>query len=338
MIVVTSKYPLLLSGALLVLLAQPLAAQQPTTVNPEASRVTEQQLLEALRPGSGDTVHGRISIQDARAGNLIQPAGKEFRAMHEELVPRVGAYGILGMLAALVLFYLIRGRVRISAGPSGQTIVRFGAISRFTHWLTATSFVALGLSGLNLVFGKTVLLPVIGAGAFSALTQAGKLVHNYVSFAFALGIGLMFVLWVKDNLPRLMDLRWIVQGGGLVGLGHPPADRFNAGQKLMFWATVLGGGVLAASGYIMMFRPETLMLSGLQVATIVHGLTGLVLVAVIAAHIYIGTVGMEGAFSAMGRGKVDLNWAKEHHSVWVEKIAARRPKDISGGSQTAPAE
>ena len=338
MSVLTSSRTVLLALCAAGALALPAAAQQPSSVNPTASSVNEQKLLEALRPGSNDAVSGRISIPDARAGTLIQPAGKDFRAFHEQTVPRIGAYGILGMLAALVIFYLVRGRVPVTGGLSGRTIVRFGGLSRFVHWMTATSFLALGLSGLNLVFGKSILLPVIGANAFSAFTQLGKLVHNYVSFAFALGIIMMFVMWVKDNLPSLRDLRWIVQGGGMIGLGHPPADRFNAGQKLMFWSTVLGGGALSISGYIMMFRPGGIDMAGFQTATIVHGVVGLVLVAIIAAHIYIGSVGMEGAFAAMGRGRVDLNWAKEHHSIWVEKVAKNRPGDIQGAPATQPAE
>jgi formate dehydrogenase subunit gamma len=309
--------------------ASPAAAQQPNSVNPTASSVKEKQLLDALKPGSNDTLSGRVSIPDARSSNLIQPAGAEFRVFHQQTLFRIGAVAIPGMLLLLSLFYLFRGKVLIEGGPSGQTIVRFGWMSRFVHWLTATSFLALGLSGLNLVFGKSLLLPIIGANAFSTISQFGKFVHNYVSFAFALGIILMFVMWVKDNLPAARDMRWIAQAGGLIGTGHPPADRFNAGQKLMFWSTVVGGAALSVSGYIMMFRPETIALSGFQLATIVHGVTGLVLVAIIAAHIYIGSIGMEGAFDAMGRGKVDLNWAKSHHSLWVEKVAQARPDDIS---------
>ena len=327
-------------SALLVclLLAVPAAAQQPTSVNPTASSVNEKQLLEALKPGSADTLSGRISIPDSGARNLIQPAGSEFRVFHQQTLSRIGMIAIPGMLALLCVFYLIRGKVRIEGGPSGQTIIRFGWLSRFVHWLTATSFLALGLTGLNLVFGKTLLLPVIGASAFSSITQLGKFVHNYISFAFALGIILMFVMWVKDNLPALRDIRWIAQAGGLLGIGHPPADRFNAGQKLMFWSTIVGGAALSISGYIMMFRPLSFALADMQLATIVHGVTGLVLVAIIAAHIYIGSVGMEGAFAAMGKGKVDLNWAKSHHSIWVDKVAKKRPQDISGGRAPSPAE
>jgi formate dehydrogenase subunit gamma len=325
-------------GALVALLALPAVAQQPSSVNPTASSVKEKQLLDALKPGSSDTLSGRISIPDARAGNLIQPGGREFRAFHQDTLPRIGTYAILGMLALLAVFYLFRGRIRVEGGFSGQTIERFGSISRFAHWLSATSFLALGLTGINLVFGRSLLLPVIGPESFAAISQAGKFVHNYVSFAFAFGIVLMFVMWVKDNLPSGRDLTWFAQGGGLIGSKHPLAERFNGGQKIIFWSTVLGGFALAVSGYLMMFKPIDVAIGGLQFATIIHGVTGLIMVAVILAHIYIGTLGMEGAFDAMGKGRVDLNWAKEHHRLWVDRIAKSDPKSISGESVPAAAE
>ena len=320
-----------------LLLASPVAAQQPTSVNPTASSVKEKQLLDALKPNSGDTLSGRVSIPDAGGRNLIQPGGQEFRSFRDGTLSTVGKVGILGMLALLAVFFLVRGRIRISAGRSGQTIERFGELSRFAHWMSATSFVLLGLTGLNIAFGKSVVLPVIGPEAFATVTQAGKFVHDYVSFAFALGIILMFVMWVKDNLPSGRDVTWFAQGGGLFGSKHPPADRFNGGQKLIFWSTVLGGIALSVSGYLMMFRPADIAINGFQFALIVHGVTGLIMIAIIFAHVYIGTIGMEGAFDAMGKGEVDLNWAKEHHSVWVEKVAKNNPEAISGRAP-APAE
>ena len=193
----------------------------------------------------------------------------------------------------------------------------------------------LALTGLNVTFGKQIVLPVIGPEAFTALSQWAKYIHNYVSFAFVLGIVLMFLLWTKDNIPSGRDIRWFMQGGGLVGAGHPEADRFNGGQKIIFWSTVLGGAALAISGYILMFPFTVTDMAGMQLANVVHGVVGVILVAVIVGHIYIGSIGMEGAFDAMGSGMVDVNWAREHHSVWVDKMTSR-----SGGATGAavPAE
>lgn len=309
-------------------------AQQPTSVNPTASSVREQQLLEALKPGSQpgvlQGVQGRVSIPDNRSSVLIQPAGKEWRAFRQQQLPIIGTAAILGILGVITLFFLARGRIRIPGGPSGERILRFNGIDRFAHWTTATSFVLLALTGLNVTFGRELLLPLIGAEAFTAFAQSAKYVHNYVSFAFVLGITLMFVLWTKDNIPGPRDIVWFLKGGGLIGWGHPDADRFNGGQKVIFWSTILGGAALAASGYLLMFPFSVTDIAGQQLASVVHGIVGVVLVAIIVAHVYIGSLGMEGAFDAMGSGMVDLNWAREHHSVWVDKVMSR--------SHAAPAE
>ncbi len=321
-----------LLGAAIVLSAGAASAQQPKSVNPTASSVQEKQLLEALKPGGPATLNGRVSIPDQRSSNLIQPAGKDWREFHQRELPKIGMYAILGSLGLIAAFFLVRGRIRIPGGPSGQLINRFGTIDRFAHWTTATSFILLALTGLNVTFGKQIVLPVIGPEAFTVLSQSGKYVHNYVSFAFVFGIALMFLLWTKDNIPGPRDIMWVLKGGGLIGIGHPEADRFNGGQKGVFWSTILGGAALAVTGYILMFPFQFTDIAGQQLANMVHGIAGVVLVAIIIAHIYIGSLGMEGAFAAMGSGMVDVSWAREHHSVWVDKVARR-----SGGS-AVPAE
>jgi formate dehydrogenase subunit gamma len=305
------------------------AVAQSTSVNPTAKSVKEQQLLEALKPS--ERVSGRISIPDRNASNLIQPEGRNFRAERDESA-RYGGYAILGMLGVLVLFYLIRGRIRISSGPAGTTITRFGFVDRFAHWLTATSFLLLALTGLNITFGRSLLLPLVGPETFTTLSQTGKFVHNYVSFAFVFGIVLMFLLWVKDNLPSGRDFTWLAQGGGIIGSAHPPADRFNGGQKLIFWAVVGIGAAIAYTGFLMMFPFAFADIAGMQWANVWHSFLGLVLFAIIIAHIYIGSIGMEGAFDAMGSGEVDVNWAREHHSIWTDKVLSK------SGRNAAPAE
>lgn len=289
-------------------------SKQPDSVNPTANSVQEEQLLREL-----DRVTGRVTIPDGRAGTLIQPEGREWRQFHQTTLPTYGGYALLAMLGILILFYLVRGKVRIESGRSGRTIVRFGGFSRFVHWLTAISFIILGLSGLNVVFGKSFLPPLIGEDAFASLSQWAKYAHNYLSIPFTVGIVLMLLIWIKDNMPKAIDLKWLAQGGGIIGRAHPAAERFNAGQKLLFWAVILVGGLIAASGYMLMFPFYATNIAGMQLAQIVHSVAGVALIALIFGHIYIGTVGMEGAFDAMGSGEVDLNWAKEHHSLWVEQ-------------------
>jgi formate dehydrogenase subunit gamma len=223
------------------------------------------------------------------------------------------------MLAVLIIFYLWRGMVRIESGRSGINIVRFNAFERFVHWMIATCFIIMALSGLNITFGKDVLLPLIGPSAFSAWSLAAKYAHNLLSFPFTLGVVLLFLMWLGGNIPNRADIEWLKRGGGMVGHDHPPAGRFNAGQKALYWIVVLGGAAVAVTGYILMFPFYGTNIADMQLAQAVHGVVAVLFVAVMLAHIYIGTIGMQGAFEAMGQGTVDLNWAKEHHSLWVEQ-------------------
>lgn len=330
----------LLLVALGLALAAPALAQgqppaqgggQPASVNPRALSVQEQQLMNQLRQ-----VDGRVSIPDQHSGVLIQPAGKDWRDFHQGTLLWVGAISVLGMLALLVVFRAVRGRIMIGAGPSGRTIQRFNGFERFVHWLTAGTFIILGISGLNISFGKSVLLPLIGPEAFTSLSYAMKYAHNFLAFPFMLGVVLTFLIWVRDNFPNKVDVTWFAQGGGLVGNAHPPAKRFNGGQKLIFWTVVLGGVALSITGILMLWPMQFTDIAGMQLATIIHAVVGLVMIGIIIAHIYIGSIGMEGAFDAMGSGQVDLNWAREHHSLWVdEEMAKGRAGALPRGAQAA---
>jgi len=306
--------------AWMLIVAAPAGAQQPSTVNPNADAVKEQQLLQEL-----NRVQGRISIPDTKEGVLIQPAGRDWRHFHEVTLRWIGAIVIIGMLVLLAAFYLIRGAVKIASGRSGRTILRFDVLERGVHWMTAVSFIVLGISGLNITFGKVLLLPLVGPAAFSGISVALKYAHNYLSFPFTIGIIFMLVMWIKDNVPDRIDLEWLKEGGGIIGDKHPPARRFNAGQKGIFWIVVLGGIVMAVSGYLLMFPFYGTSIASMQSAEVFHGVIAVLFIAVILAHIYIGTLGMEGAFEAMGSGEVDLNWAKEHHRLWVDEEMRGKP-------------
>lgn len=305
--------------ALVLAFAGPALAQpQPDSVNPRALSVQEQQLMQQLR-----VLDGRVSIPDQNAAVLIQPAGKDWRDFHQSTMLWVGGLSVLGALTALLLFYMVRGKIRIDAGAAGRTISRFNGLERFAHWLTASTFIVLGISGLNITFGKLLLLPLIGPEAFTAFSQWGKYAHNFLAFPFMLGVVLMLLIWIKDNIPNRSDLAWFKAAGGLFGHSHPPSRRFNGGQKVIFWTVVLGGIALSVTGLLLLFPLQYTDIAGTQLSNIIHGVVGLVMIGVIMAHIYIGSVGMEGAFDAMGSGQVDLNWAKEHHNLWVEEEMAK---------------
>jgi formate dehydrogenase subunit gamma len=299
--------------------------------NPTASVVDEQTLLKQF-----PRVEGRIDIPDSKAAVLIQPAGRMWDYFHEVLLHWGGAIVILGTIALLGLAYVIVGRVRIAAGRSGQKILRFKAFERYSHWLTAVSFVALGLTGLNITFGKIVLLPLIGPDAFSSLSQAAKYVHNFTSFTFMAGLVLIAVTFFRDNLLERVDIDWLRQGGGFIKGKHASAGRFNLGEKLVYWFSLAAGIAVSVSGLLLLFPFYGTDIADMQLSQVVHAVVAILFVALILAHIYIGTLGMEGAFEAMGSGEVDLNWAKEHHDLWLARQLANQ--DRQKQSSATPAE
>jgi formate dehydrogenase subunit gamma len=306
------------AGMLLLLILAAPAPVRAQQVNPTADAVKEQQLLQEL-----NRIQGRVSIPDQRSRVLEQPQGREWREFRNVTLRWIGGVAIIGMLLALVIFYLSRGMVRLESGRSGRTVVRFNAFERFVHWMTATCFIILAISGLNITFGRPLLLPLIGFEAFSEWSQWAKYAHNYLSFPFTIGVVLIFLMWLAGNIPNKVDVEWARRGGGLIGHDHPPAYRFNAGQKAIYWIVVIGGGLVAATGYVLMFPFYLSGIEGMQLAQIVHSIVSVLFVAVMMAHIYIGTIGMEGAFEAMGSGEVDVNWAREHHSLWLNQEMVR---------------
>lgn len=316
-------------------------------------------MWRALRLGA----EGSTSVLDPRAAQLIQSEGDNWRAIRHGPVSIYGIWAILGVIGLLALFFLIRGRIRIEHGRSGRTITRFTTVERMGHWLLAVSFILLALTGLNLLYGRYVLPPVIGAEAFGLISYWGKVAHNYVAFAFMTGLAVILVMWVGHNLPNRHDVIWLLKGGGMFSRRvHPPARKFNAGQKILFWLIILGGISISLSGIALMFPfefaffaktfqflnifgfelPENLTpIQEMQYNQLWHAIMALFLTAVVIGHIYLGSIGMEGAFDAMGTGEVDLNWAREHHSLWVEEEEARaRSGEAEGGGQPAaePAE
>ena len=294
---------------------------------------------------------------------LVQDGGMAWLQFREGPLRTWGGNLLIFTLLALAFFYFVRSRIRIEHGPAGVTIRRFGGLERFGHWLLAGSFILLGVTGLITLFGR-LMVPVIGKDTFATIALASKWVHNNVSWAFMVALVLVFVLWVGRNLPTRLDIQWLRQAGGLFTKGvHPPAKKFNAGQKLIFWSVIVLGGSISVSGLallfpfeINLFAPTFAKLNALgvpgllgmdplpevlaphvemQLAQAWHAIVSFALMAIILAHIYLGSVGMEGAYDAMGTGEVDLNWAREHHGLWVEEEMAKGRIPPTGA---APAE
>lgn len=318
-----------LGVGLVLLMTGPAASPAAAQVNPNGSAVQEQQLLNQLK-----TIQGLGTIPDIKSYVLEHPAGRDWQYFHNVTLRWIAAITILGFLAVIVIFYLVRGSVKLESGLSGRKIVRFNWFERFVHWMTAVCFIILGITGLNITFGRPLLLPLIGAENFTAWSEWAKYAHNFLSFPFTIGVVLIFLMWLAGNIPNKVDIEWLKQGGGIVGDKHPAADRFNAGQKVVYWIVVLGGAVVAITGYMLMFPFYGTTIDTMQRAEIVHEVAAALFIAFMLGHIYIGTLGMQGAFEAMGEGTVDVNWAKEHHSLWLAKEMERGNQP----ARTVPAE
>ena len=282
---------------------------------------------------------------------MIQDEGIAWYKLREGPVITYGGSALLGIIVLLVIFYFVRGRIMIDGGPAGTTIERFKPIERFGHWLLAGSFIALGITGLITLMGRSFLIPVLGPDAFATLAAGSKWLHNNIAWAFMLGLVMTFVMWVVHNIPNKLDWQWIKAGGGIFTKGHPSAKKFNAGQKIIFWTVMVLGVSVSLSGLSLLFPFQMPMFADtfgvinsvlgtslptdlapheeMQYANIWHSIVAFVMMVAIIAHIYIGSVGMEGAFDAMGNGQVDLEWARQHHDLWVAEVEAKEGK---GGS------
>jgi formate dehydrogenase subunit gamma len=300
--------------------------------------VSDAEVWRTVRQG----VAGTVSIPDKKAAVLIQSEGDNWRSWRNGPIAIVGAVAFWVMFLVVVSFHGYRGGIRMSHRPTGRDVLRFTPIERFAHWLTAGSFLLLAVTGVNMIYGRHVVLPLIGPQAFSWLSWIAKHVHNYVGFAFIAGLVLIFGLWVRNNLWDRWDWNWIRKGGGLlVPSEHPPAGKFNFGQKTVFWMVMGGGGILAATGLNLLFPFFLLDLHQMQWIQAIHGTLSQVLCMLMVAHIYIGTVGMEGAYRAMSTGWVDESWAREHHAAWLDEVRqsdAGQSRDLPGHAPAAPAE
>jgi formate dehydrogenase subunit gamma len=270
---------------------------------------------------------GTSTLPAPKTGVLEQPQGRIWRSIRNNEIFYGGAIYILGLSLLIALFLAWRGRIPLKEGFSSETVERFSAFERANHWLTAGSFLAMALTGLVILYGDVLIRPWLGADAFSGLAEFSSWSHIALAVPFVLGVLVMIVLWTRQNLPERLDWQWLKRGGGFLSDSgeSPPARRFNTGQKIVFWSVVLGGLVLTGSGLALAFPFYWLDYTGMQVAQIVHAAVALLMIGLIIGHIYIGTVGMQGAFSAMWSGRVDRNWAREHHDLWYRQVEKAGP-------------
>ena len=296
----------------------------------------------------GQGVTGTSSLpksQAPEAGNLIQPfvqypgsrvtnAGEAWRQVRNQWIIPYGGSLLLIVVGAIALFYWRKGPIELHGAETSRKIERFTPFERSAHWANAIAFVALAVSGIVMAFGKFFLLPIMGATLFGWLAYVLKNVHNFAGPLFAVSLVIVFFTFVKDNLPRREDITWLAKGGGMLSGQEVPSHRFNAGEKIVFWAGVLGlGAIVVASGLVLDKLIPGLIYerSTMQIAHMVHAVATVVMMMMFIGHIYMGTIGMRGAYKAMKTGYVDETWAKEHHELWYDDVQAGRiPRQRSG--------
>ncbi len=301
----------------------------------QQSDVQQQQERRLVQPGNNAPVWREVrkeaqehttTVRGRETGVLVQSAGQTWRQIRNGPVTFYGGWLVVLAVLIIAAFYFARGSIKLHERPTGRLILRFSTAEQVVHWTSAISFCVLGLSGLTLLFGKYVLLPVIGHLLFGWLTALAKNLHNFVAPLFILSVVVMIVIWLRDNLPRAYDFHWFRKAWAFMMRGeHVPSGRFNAGEKAWFWLGVIGLSIVVSwSGVILLFPNFDQTRAVMQEAWIWHASAALIYIAIALGHIYMGTIGVEGAYGNMRTGYTDETWAKEHHEIWLDEVKSGR--------------
>ena len=328
-----------LLGLMLLLPSLGTAWAQAQTQDSQAQR-------QQVQPGNNAPVwrevrsgkEGVTTVKGRETGVLIQTWGETWRKLRNGPISLYGGWLVVLVLIALAVFYKWHGPIGLHSPPTGKMIERFSSFERIAHWSMAISFCILGLSGLTMLFGKYVLLPVIGHTLFSWLAELGKNLHNFVGPIFLFSIVVFVVKFIRDNIPRGYDITWLAKGGGVLSGEVVPSGRFNAAEKIWFWGGVIGlGTVSCASGLVLDFPNFDQTRALMMLANIVHVIAAILFIVWSFTHIYLGTVGTTGAYAAMRDGYVDETWAREHAQYWYDDVKAGRRALPSGTPGTTAA-
>jgi formate dehydrogenase subunit gamma len=268
-------------------------------------------------------VQGYSAVTGPEANVLIQSSGQTWRELRNGPASTIGAWLMAAVLLALGLLQIFKGTWKLDH-RTGKTIPRWSVFDRFIHWGLALTFIALALTGLGLLFGRYVLMPLMGKEAFGALSAVSKPVHDYVSPFFIVFLLLTLAAWMKHNLPKAYDWEWLKKVGGYLTREHAPAGFINAGEKVWYWFLILGGIAVVVSGLFMLTPNFDWTRSTMQVSSIVHIASGIGLISFSFVHMYMSTLGNEGTFQAMVSGDVDERWAELHHDVWYDELMAKQ--------------
>ena len=279
------------------------------------------------------------SIKGRETGVLVQTYGETWRQIKNGWITPIAGWLIAAVVVVIGAFYRWRGSMKVHGAPTGRLIQRFTPFERYVHWVVAISFSILGITGLIIMLGKLVLLPVIGYTLFAWLTQISKHLHNFTGPVFVVSLLMFIVMFVKDNLPRLYDIGWLMKAGGMISGEHVASGKFNAGEKIWFWGgVVVLSLIVSASGLILDFPNFDQVRAVMIEANLVHAVAAGLVMAISLGHIYLGSIGLEGAYDAMRYGYVDEAWAKEHHEYWYNDIKSGKIKAGTASGQPVAAQ
>ena len=307
------------------------AQSQPADEPPATGSAAAQVQRQATQPLNNEPVWKEVrsgapqvtQVRGRETNVLMQPAGETWRTLRNSMVSVYAGWALVILLLVIAAFYFWKGTMQLHEPPTGRKIRRFTNWQMAIHWTTATAFVILAISGLIIVFGKNILLPLIGYTLFSWLTILAKNLHNFIGPLFLVCIILLFFTFIRDNFWRRYDWNWVRHFGGLFSKQDVPSGKFNAGEKVWFWGGVLLFGlVVSASGLVLDFPNFDQTRNTMQIANIIHLTVASLFMLGALGHIYMGTLGMAGAYDAMSQGYVDETWAKEHHLYWYNDVKA----------------
>ena len=346
-----------MTGLLVLALAfaLPAGAQQSPA---QKDLAKDQQQRSVNQPGNNSEVWRDVrsgqpnstTVPGREAGVLVQQqarfpgqdgmttAGEAWRKFRNGPVTFYGGWLVILVCAVIAAIYCTQGPIKLHDKPTGRMIERFSLAERWAHWVMGISFCVLGVSGLIILFGKYVLLPVIGYTLFASLTSLAKNLHNFVAPLFIVSLLVFIVMYVKDNLPGKGDLTWLANGWKLFKGEHLPSGRFNAGEKAWFWGGVVALClVVSVSGLVLLFPNFDQLRSTMQQASVVHAIAAVLVVGLALGHIYMGTIGVEGAYGNMRDGVTDETWAKAHHELWYDEVKSGKAAEKSAAkSGVAP--
>ena len=205
-----------------------------------------------------------------------------------------------------------------------RMLERYNSSERMNHWMIALLFILAGLSGLAFFHPAFFFFTnLFGGGPWT------RVLHPFLGVAMFLSfLGLFFKLW-RDNVMTDADREWRRHMGDMLRgdkSGMPPVDKYNAGQKMVFWAMALSLLVLLATGLVF-WRPwfaPNFSVDTLRIAVLLHSVSAVVLILGTVVHVY-AAIWVKGTVRAMTRGTVSESWARTHHPLWHRRMTQGRP-------------